>query len=284
MSSLDEVLQAARANPERAVFISRNGTSPQPELAIWIAVRLQAHGYIPILQDLHFKNTNFMLAMDAALATGARVLALLSKEYCDSQNCMTEALSALDDPRNSTGRLIILNLDDSSPRGLLRYLDRIAYRPVWRPGNELEMDSVLIAALGGVRSVEARFVLRSEMDASQIVHAQVLMHDETAFTGRDRELDALRDLLWNGGTAALTRAGAKGLFDEATLAGMGGVGKTTLARAYAFRNRGDYHGVWWLRAEKAETLVDDLIELGRRRCRTSRAATTARPLRARHWP
>ncbi len=102
------------------------------------------------------------------------------------------------------------------------------------------------------------------MDASQVVHPQVLMHDEDAFIGREEDLRRLRDLLWNGGTAALTRAGAKGLIDEATLAGMGGVGKTTLARAYAFRNRGEYHAVWWLRAEKTETLIEDLIDLGKR--------------------
>ena len=46
--------------------------------------------------------------------------------------------------------------------------------------------------------------------------------------------------------------------------GLGGVGKSVLAQEYAWRNRARYHGVWWIRAEKAETLLDDLIELGAR--------------------
>jgi hypothetical protein len=46
--------------------------------------------------------------------------------------------------------------------------------------------------------------------------------------------------------------------------GMGGVGKTVLAREYAWRNHKRYHGVWWIRAETRETLVDDLVTLGSR--------------------
>jgi hypothetical protein len=92
----------------------------------------------------------------------------------------------------------------------------------------------------------------TSIDPAQATHPQVLMHDAVAFTGRERELADLKELLWTGGTAALPWAGAKGLVDEAGLRGMGGVGKTTRARAYAFRHRSEYHAVWWLRGERGD--------------------------------
>ncbi len=46
--------------------------------------------------------------------------------------------------------------------------------------------------------------------------------------------------------------------------GMGGVGKTVLAQEYAWRNREHYHGIWWVRAELQDTLMDDLAALGAR--------------------
>lgn len=49
-----------------------------------------------------------------------------------------------------------------------------------------------------------------------------------------------------------------------TIAGMAGVGKTELARAFAWRHRDDYAGVWWIAAERREGLVQGLAELGER--------------------
>ena len=268
MDTLDDVLKAIAATPERGIFVSRSGTEEQRKLAIWMAARLKAKGYIPILQDAHLKHADFMLAMDAALASGVRVLALLSREYLASQHCMKEAITALDDQKNASGRLVLLNIDDCRPLGLLRYVDRVDFAPVWRRGDADQMERVLLKALEAPADLDAEYLLPSAMDAVQVVHPQVLMHDEDAFTGREADLKRLRDLLWNGGSAALTRAGAPnpkgGVIDEGVLAGMGGVGKTTLARAYAFRQRGEYHAVWWLRAESTETLIDDLIALGGR--------------------
>ena len=45
---------------------------------------------------------------------------------------------------------------------------------------------------------------------------------------------------------------------------LGGVGKTVLARHYAWEKRGRYHGIWWLRAESQDTLIDDIAALGQR--------------------
>jgi Tfp pilus assembly protein PilF len=78
------------------------------------------------------------------------------------------------------------------------------------------------------------------------------------FVGRKTELLLLGQALWGeGGRVALTNGVA-----STTLTGLGGVGKSSLAQEYAWRNRARYAGVWWIRAETADTLLDDLIELG----------------------
>ena len=258
MSRLEEILKAAEVEPKRAIFVSRSGAVDRHrKLAKWIGARLEARGYIVILQDAHFKHADFVLAMDRALASGARVLALVSQEYQRSQYCMKEATAALDDQMNSTGRLIVFQIDDSEPRGVLRNVDRVDFTAAWKTNDAQVAEQVLFQALEAPADLRATYLLPPAVSADQVVHPEVLMHDEAAFTGRDAELGRLAEELWNAGSVDVVRAGA-------ALSGMPGVGKTTLARAYAWRNRDCYHGVWWLRAEMCETLVDDLIELGAR--------------------
>jgi tetratricopeptide (TPR) repeat protein len=66
--------------------------------------------------------------------------------------------------------------------------------------------------------------------------------------GRVTEVTALREALEYGGAAAIVK-------------GQGGIGKTTLARAYIDNYRDDYAGVIWLRAEEETTLIEDLLML-----------------------
>ena len=75
------------------------------------------------------------------------------------------------------------------------------------------------------------------------------------FTGREKLLDDLRERLGGGETMAVTDVTTQ------TVTGLGGVGKTQLAVEYAHRHRGDYQVVWWLRAEKTESINDDLEAL-----------------------
>jgi tetratricopeptide (TPR) repeat protein len=75
-----------------------------------------------------------------------------------------------------------------------------------------------------------------------------------SFTGRDDQLTALR--------AQLTSQGAATLVPAAALYGMGGVGKTQLALAYAQRYRGDYTLGWWVPAETELGFLTALGELG----------------------
>jgi tetratricopeptide (TPR) repeat protein len=75
-----------------------------------------------------------------------------------------------------------------------------------------------------------------------------------SFTGRDEQLAALH--------AQLTGQGAASLVPTAALYGMGGVGKTQLALAYAQRYRSQYQLGWWVPAETELGLLSALADLG----------------------
>jgi tetratricopeptide (TPR) repeat protein len=75
-----------------------------------------------------------------------------------------------------------------------------------------------------------------------------------SFTGRDEQLAALHEQLTSQGAAALV--------PTAALYGMGGVGKTQLALAYAQRYRSNYKLGWWVPAETELGLLTALADLG----------------------
>ena len=74
----------------------------------------------------------------------------------------------------------------------------------------------------------------------------------THFLGREDSLAAI--------AAALARY--EGRVAITALHGLRGVGKTTLAAAYAERHRGDYRATWWIRAQTEPTMRADLVGLG----------------------
>jgi tetratricopeptide (TPR) repeat protein len=72
------------------------------------------------------------------------------------------------------------------------------------------------------------------------------------FLGREDALDAI--------DAALKRD--EGRVAITALHGLRGVGKTTLAAAFAERHRADYRATWWIRAQTEATMRADLVALG----------------------
>ena len=72
------------------------------------------------------------------------------------------------------------------------------------------------------------------------------------FLGRDRDLAAIDEVLNHSGRPLRIAA----------LVGLGGIGKTTLAAAYAERHRREYRATWWIRADAESTVRADLVSLG----------------------
>jgi AAA ATPase domain len=74
----------------------------------------------------------------------------------------------------------------------------------------------------------------------------------THFVGREHALEAIEKALKRyQGRVAIT-----------ALHGLRGVGKTTLAAAFAERHRSDYRTTWWIRAQTEPTMRADLVALG----------------------
>jgi tetratricopeptide (TPR) repeat protein len=79
-------------------------------------------------------------------------------------------------------------------------------------------------------------------------------HRNPAFTGRDEILGHLFEALADGGQSPLSPPAC-------VLQGMGGVGKSQIAREFAHRYAADFGGVWWVDAGQPFSIARDLTEL-----------------------
>lgn len=74
-------------------------------------------------------------------------------------------------------------------------------------------------------------------------------HPVSSFSGRDDDLAAVH--------AAMERDDS-----IAVIHGLGGVGKSSIAREYGWRNRDRHSVVWWLNAQTEDGIIDGLLRLG----------------------
>jgi tetratricopeptide (TPR) repeat protein len=226
------------------VFISRAGADA--EFAAVIGGILEAAGYAVTLQQWDFANRNFVERMHAALSEGGRVVALLSPEYLRSAHCQAEWQNAIaDDPLNTEARLILLRVVECEPIGLLRglaYWDLVSIRDDPALIEQTVRDAVREGRRDAAPSGPYWRAPRTIVDSESI-------HPVSSFSGRDAELTALSTALDNDGSIAV-------------LHGLGGVGKSSVAREYASRNRDHYSVIWWLNAETEDGIVEGLLRLG----------------------
>ncbi|SEB14340.1 NB-ARC domain-containing protein [Thiothrix caldifontis] len=243
------------SNKMHDIFISRAGEDK--EISINISHILNKAGYRTYLQDEDFGHTSFMARMEQGfqiIENGGRLIALLSSSYQKKEHCMAEAhYPLIDDPQNKKQRLIVFRIDECAPSGFLKPIPYIDLVPILH--NVERLEKVVESALTDEKTNQidsAKFYRRS---GNQIMHSNI--HANKDFISREIEFEALNKLFsienkenYNSETLSVA------------ITGIPGVGKSTFAKEYAWRNRENYQGIWWIKSETPENLLDDIVELG----------------------
>ncbi len=225
-------------------FVSRRGALAT--VAQEVADVLQDEGLRVKVQDYDFAHSgHFVLDIHEALKQARHLLILHTEDYDSSFWTRQEFANFLLGVARSGGarRVSLLRCDQSTPLGLFEGITSGDLVGVQDPA---ERRRVILAVARG-EAARARPAPR--------VFGGAMPPANRLFTGRDDLLKALHEALSaEGRAAALTQAAVHGL---------GGVGKTTAARAYVERNGGDYAGVWWITAAERTAVLTGLDGLAR---------------------
>jgi tetratricopeptide (TPR) repeat protein len=225
------------------VFISY--TSADRGWAFWIARELEALGDVAHVHEWEIKGSDDIYAwMERRHDAADHVLCVVSEAY------MAAPYSTLE--RNAA----IWQAAARRP-GFVLF---VAVEPCRLPSL---IDHYRRCELYGVADDEARRRFRAFMaapaDAAPIAFpgeafavSNIPIRVPEHFLGRDDALAAVAAALGrHDGRVAIT-----------ALHGLRGVGKTTLAAAYAERHRGSYRATWWIGAQSESTMRADLVGLG----------------------
>ncbi len=253
----------APATPSVPADIFLSYVEEDREWAVWIAWQLEETGLRVIIQEWDFPpGGNFVLEMQRAASQAKRTVVVLSPDYFTSGFGAAEWAAAFaQDPTGEKRKLVPVRVRPCELSGLLPaiiYIDLVGL-------TEEEARTKLCAELGTGRKKPARkpgFPGRAERERPAFPTAVARRSPEVSnlsrqngnFTGRKRQLEALEKDLHSGKGPALVQA----------FSGLPGVGKTELAKEYAWRHAAEYRVIWWLRAETAATLSDDFTRLAER--------------------
>jgi len=225
------------------IFISY--TKSDRDWAFWIAEELQALSHTPHVHEAEIgAGENFYAWMRERLDAADHALCVISADYLQAPHSIMELDAAVKHAAENPGfvlpvivkpcrlPVIIGNLNRCYLVGMPDEAARNRFREFMdKPGPRRS----------GARPFEPVFAV-----------SNIPIRVPTHFMGREDALAAIE--------AAMGRF--EGRVAITALHGLRGVGKTTLAAAYAERHRGDYRATWWIRAQIAPTMRADLVALG----------------------
>lgn len=252
------------ADDKRDFFVSYNKTDrPWAE---WVGSVLERAGYSVFLDVWDFKG-NFVAHMHWADQRAERTIALLSDNYFGSDFTLAEWTARFArDPAMREDRLIPIVVGPVSQASLLdpiHHARLVSCGGDEAKGREAVLERIAQATdpdYGTKRRTQPHPFPGPKQESSEPAAAAprfpVPLHNlpphNPDFVGREDVLTGLHELLTAGkGPAVLTQA----------ITGLGGIGKTQTALAYAYRHFAEYRLIWWLRAESAATLATDFAAL-----------------------
>jgi hypothetical protein len=225
-------------------FLSRRGSVAA--VAREVADVLTEKGYKVLVQDYDIPlGSSFIEAMHEAVKNSRDLVILFTRDYEQSHYTRREFTSfeAQRGQSSEPRQIIILRCEDVPLTGL--FADNV-YQDLVGVTDPEERKRRIIAAAEG-QSQAAPPPLRPFIGVPPRM---------ASFIGRADELDKLDAILMRDKPAALTQS-----VGRATVQGLGGVGKTSLATEYAHRYRQLYAGVCWCPAETRTGLLTSLAGL-----------------------
>jgi tetratricopeptide (TPR) repeat protein len=247
------------------IFISY--TSADSDWAKWIAKELEALGHTPHVHEWEIAAGGDIAAwMEERHHNADHILCVVSEAYLKAPYSSWERraaqwaattkrpnfalpvfIEACEAPTllASVKRCDLHGLSEDEARArLVTFL-----KPATKPSGPAPFPGKKnVEKIGGEPTVGSAVAFPGKSSAISNVPINVPLH----FLGRDEDLTAIEAALkCDQGRVAIT-----------ALHGLRGVGKTTLAAAYAERQRADYRATWWIRAETETTMRADLVGLG----------------------
>ncbi|HJQ69264.1 MAG TPA: tetratricopeptide repeat protein [Blastocatellia bacterium] len=258
-------------------FISYN--KADKSWAEWIAWTLEESGYSVVIQAWDFRpGSNFALQMDQAASGTRKTIAVLSQSYLDAEYTQPEWAAAFTrDPKGEERALIPIRVQPFNATGLLApiiYIDLVGL------SEKQARDTILEGLKDRAKPNEAPNFPGLNERTSKSISERVIPNpvefpgSTTAqnsseepyseipwnvpqvvqfFTGREDVLNKLHEALIEGKAAVLAQRQA--------ISGLGGIGKTQTAIAYANQYRADYRAVFWVVAESRESLISDFVAI-----------------------
>ena len=229
-------------------FISHSHVDKQ--WAEWIASFLEQEGYSTFWGNRDLKvGDNFVSIIQEYIEKADKLIAVFSPSYFSSTFCQAEVSAMLAKKKNG---IIPVKVSDAQPIGELA---NILYVDLYNI-NESEAKKRLLTAIATQKQVPSskpKFPETKDNQENTIIGTRfpgampinnLKFNNEKLIIGGDEKVKAIRQAFEKNNTVSSTL----------TLSGLGGTGKTVVARKYVYQYGYLYDLIWWIDAQSKDSI------------------------------